>query len=117
MRLRRLGAADVSQTQRAQMNRDGTITVVVDIPPTPEWAMRLDTAFQRLNEFCGPASRWHFAAMIVPGHSVGYICVLERKASATSMSGSAGLEGAVAGWGSSQNEAIDSAISQARESL
>ena len=99
---------------KASMNRDGTMTVTIDVPPTPEWASLIDSAFQRMNDYCDVYNRWHFVSLSVPSYSFGYICVMEKKGVAQSMSGSAGLAAAVAGYGFGQVEAIDMAVELAK---
>jgi hypothetical protein len=98
----------------ATQNRDGSVTLTVAVPPTPEWAQLIDAAFQRLHDFCDPINRWHFVSLSVPSYSFGYICVMEKKGITQSMSGSAGLAAAVCGFGSTEIAAIDGAIDAAR---
>lgn len=103
-------------TPMVQQNNDGSVSVTLHLPPTPEWATRIDAAFQRLASLDSPGAhnRWHFVSLSVPSYSYGYICVLEKKGVTHSMSGSAGLECAQAGWGVTEVEAIDKAIELAK---
>jgi hypothetical protein len=98
----------------AQYDRDGNLTVTVAVPPEPEWASRIDSAFHRMEQFCTPTNRWHFVSLSVPSYSYGYICVMEKKDVTQSMSGSAGLAAAVAGFGAHQTAAIDDAVERAK---
>ena len=96
------------------VNRDGTVTVTVEIPPTPEWATAIDSAWNRMQDFCKPTSRWHFVSLSVPGYSLGYIVVLEKKGQTHSMSGAANLEAVAAGFGNNVIAALDDAVDRAK---
>jgi hypothetical protein len=104
------GSVDPEQVRH---ERDGSTTLTVRVPPTPEYTRSLDAAEERLRDWTN-GSEWFFTSLSEPSHSYGYICVLEKRAITHSMSGSSGLASAVAGFGGSWARAIDHAIELAK---
>jgi hypothetical protein len=106
---------ETQEPESVTHERDGSTTLIVRVPPTPEQTRSLDAAYQRLQDWCGVGrSDWYFTSLSEPSHSYGYICVLEKKAITHSMSGSSGLAAAVAGFGASWQLAIDHALTLAK---